>query len=95
MQKGSLWLRKQWFKNPNRVAYVAINLDRLQAIAEKYKLSTINVEALVANGIVKKTDKVKILGNGELTTKLEVTSHAYSASAKAAIEQCGGTINLV
>ena len=88
-------LPKRGFKNPNRVAYTGINLDRLQAISEKYKLTEINLDTLVAKGIVKKTDKVKILGGGELKAKLNVTSHACSASAKAAIEHCGGSVNLV
>ena len=88
-------LPKRGFKSPNRVAYVGINLDRLQAISEKYKISTIDVEALVNNGIVRKNDKVKVLGNGELNTKLTVTAHACSASAKQAIEEKGGSVNLV
>ena len=88
-------LPKRGFKNPNRVAYTAINLDRLQAISEKYKITDITPDVLVANGIIGKNDLVKILGNGELKAKLNVTSHACSASAKETIEQCGGTVNLV
>ncbi len=88
-------LPKRGFKNPNRVAYVPINLDRLQAIADKYNLRKIDLEALVANGIVKKNDKVKILGGGEMTTKLEIAAHACSKGAKEAIEKLGGTLNLV
>jgi large subunit ribosomal protein L15 len=88
-------LPKRGFKNPNRVAYTGINLDRLQAISEKYKVTDISVEVLVAKGIVTKNDRVKILGDGELKAKLNVTSHAVSASAKAAIEACGGSVNLV
>lgn len=88
-------LPKRGFKNPNRVAYTGINLDRLQAISEKYKVTDISVDVLVAKGIVTKNDRVKILGDGELKAKLNVTSHAVSASAKAAIEACGGSVNLV
>lgn len=88
-------LPKRGFKNPNRVAYTGINLDRLQAISEKYKVTDISVDVLVAKGIVTKNDRVKILGDGELKAKLNVTSHAISASAKAAIEACGGSVNLV
>ena len=83
------------FKNPNRVAYVPINVERLQEIADKYKLDTINVEALISAGIVRKNDKVKILGSGELSAKLAVSAHAVSASAQKAIEACGGSVNLV
>ncbi|MEL6635453.1 MAG: 50S ribosomal protein L15 [Bacteroidota bacterium] len=88
-------LPKRGFKNPNRVAFVPINLARLQAIHEKYQVDTIDLDTLVAQGIVKKTDKVKILGLGELKTKLSVTAHACSATAKAAIEAQGGTVNIV
>ena len=88
-------LPKRGFKNPNRVAYVPINLERLQAIAEKFNLKEINLETLVASGIVRKNDRVKVLGDGGLNMALEIKVHAVSASAKAAIEACGGSINLV
>lgn len=87
-------LPKVGFKNPNRVAYVPINLSRLQLISEKYQLDTINLEALIANGIISKNDKVKVLGNGELKTKLDVQAHAFSEAAKTAIEKQGGTAAL-
>ena len=88
-------LPKRGFKNINRVAYVPINLKRLQEIVDKYKVDAVDLEMLIKNGIVKKTDKVKILGNGELNSKLNVTVHACSESAKSVIEAKGGTINLV
>lgn len=88
-------LPKRGFKNPNRVAYVPINVERLQEIADKYKLDTIDLEALISTGIVRKNDKVKILGSGELSAKLAVSAHAVSASAQKAIEACGGSVNLV
>jgi len=88
-------LPKRGFKNPNRVAYVPINVERLQAIADKYQLDTIDPEVLVKNGIVGKNDKIKILSRGELSSKLSVTAHACSASAKEAIEKQGGSVNLV
>ena len=86
---------KRGFKNPTRTPYVVINLSRLQAISEKYNITTLDVKALVENGIVNKNDKVKILGRGELTKNLNVTAHAYSASAKEAIEKSGGSVNLI
>lgn len=86
---------KVGFKNPTRVEYVGINLGRLQEIAEKHKLDTIDKEVLLAKGILKKTDKVKILGAGELKEKLNVTAHAFSATAKEAIEKLGGSVNIV
>lgn len=88
-------LPKVGFKNPNRVEYVPINLDRLDAISEKHNISTVSLETLTASGIVKKTDKVKILGGGELKRKLEVKIHACSESAKKAIEAAGGTVEIV
>ncbi len=88
-------LPKRGFKNPHRVEYVAINLKRLQEIADKYDLDVIDVNTLLVNGVIKRTDRVKILGNGELTTKLSVTAHAFSKVAKESIEKVGGTVNLV
>ncbi len=88
-------LPKRGFKNINRVDYVPINLKRLQEIADKYKVEAIDMEWLAANGIVKKTDKVKILGNGELNAKIDVKVNACSATAKTAIEAKGGTVNVV
>jgi large subunit ribosomal protein L15 len=88
-------LPKMGFKNPNRSAYSPINLDRLQSIAEKYNLNAITPEALVEHGLVHKNDKVKILGTGELSTKLEVKAHAFSSTAQKAIEAAGGTTSVV
>ena len=93
----TLWKRtpKRGFKNINRVEYVPINLDRLQAIADKHGLTDVTVENLAAAGVVSKNDRVKVLGNGELTSKLNVSVHACSNAAKEAIESKGGTVNLV
>jgi len=86
---------KRGFKNINRVEYVAINLGRLQAIVDKYKLDAIDVNVLIENGIVGNSDRVKILGDGELTCKLDVTAHACSESAKTAIESAGGSVTII
>jgi len=86
---------KRGFKNPNRVDFVALNLDRLESICEKHNIKAINLETLIASGIVRKNDKVKILGGGEIKSKLDIKVHACSASAKSAIESAGGTIELV
>jgi large subunit ribosomal protein L15 len=88
-------LPKRGFNNPNRVNFKPINLDRLQAIAEKYNTKSIDIDMLLANGIISKTDKVKILGNGELSSAITVSAHACSASAKQTIEEKGGSVNLV
>lgn len=80
------------FKNINRVEYKAINIEVLQALAEKKSLSVIDPETLREAGMISKNDLVKILGNGTLTTKLEVKAHAFSKSAVAAIESAQGTV---
>ncbi len=78
------------FKNINRVEYKGVNLDVIQALVEKHKVDTVTIEYLMEHGIVKKNDLVKILGRGELTTKVNIEAHKFSASAKAAIEKAGG-----
>lgn len=88
-------LPKRGFKNPNRTEYVALNLKRLQEISDKYKVDTIDMETLVKIGIVRKNDLVKVLASGELNAKLNVTAHACSATAKAAIEAKGGSLNIL
>ena len=88
-------LPKRGFKNPNRVEYVALNLARLQEINEKFGLKDVSVEALYQKRIIKKGDKVKVLGNGELSSAVNVTVHAISESAKAAIESKGGSVTLL
>lgn len=80
------------FTNPNRVEYKAINLDTLQQLAEQTGESVINVEVLSAHGLAAKNDLIKVLGRGELKSKVEVTAHKFSATAAAAIEKVGGTV---
>ena len=84
-------LPKIGFKNHNRKAYVAINLDSLQALAEKHGVDKFDQEAFVKLGAAGKNDLIKVLGSGELKGKLEVAAHAFSKSAKAAIEAAGGS----
>lgn len=84
-------LPKFGFKNINRVEYQPVNLSALQAYAEASGAAAVTVAGLVAAGVAKKNMRVKILGNGTLTAKLDVTAHAFSESAKAAIEAVGGT----
>jgi large subunit ribosomal protein L15 len=83
---------KVGFKNPNRVEYVGVNLDVLQGLIEKYSIATIDLSTLKDHGLASKNDKIKILGRGELTAKVEVTAHAFTATAQKAIEAAGGTI---
>ncbi len=88
-------LPKRGFKNPFRVAYVAINVDRLQAISEKYSVTDISPEFLIANGIIGKNDLIKVLGNGDCKKALSVKAHKFSETAKTKIEEKGGSITLV
>lgn len=78
------------FTNRNRVAYKAINLDIIQDLIDRKNVTEINFEVLQANGLVSRNELVKILGRGELKTKIDVTAHKFSATAKAAIEAQGG-----
>jgi len=88
-------LPKRGFKNINRVNYVAFNLDRLQRIAEKHSLTAIDVSTLAKLNLISKSEKVKVLANGEITMKLDVQAHAFSATAKQAIEALGGAVTEV
>jgi large subunit ribosomal protein L15 len=83
------------FKNINRKEYKGINVGTLQELAEAKKLKEIDVEVLIENGLVRKNSLVKILGNGELKTKLTVKAHAFSKSAVAAIEAQEGTAETI
>jgi large subunit ribosomal protein L15 len=83
-------LPKFGFKNINRVEYKAINISTLQQLADERQLPTIGLDELKAAGFVSSSQKVKILGKGTLTAKLEVKAHAFSKSAEAAIQAVGG-----
>jgi large subunit ribosomal protein L15 len=78
------------FKNINRVEYKAINLDTLQSLADVTGSKVITFETLYSNGLVSKSDLVKILSRGAVTSALEVTVKGFSGAAKAAIEAAGG-----
>ncbi|MBM3439509.1 MAG: 50S ribosomal protein L15 [Bacteroidetes bacterium] len=86
---------KRGFKNFNRVEYRVFNLGQLDQLAEKYGMTEVTPENLYMNGLVGRTDLVKILGNGELKTKLSFRVNAISEKAKAAIEAAGGSVELV
>ena len=86
-------LPKFGFKNINRVEYKPINLSTLQTLAEAKQLSKIGIQELVEAGFISASQLVKILGNGTLTTKLDVEAHAFSKSAEAAIQAVGGTVS--
>jgi large subunit ribosomal protein L15 len=79
------------FKNNNKIYYKGVNLDALETIAANNKGVDISFELIVANGIAGKNDRVKVLGRGELKTKVNVQAHAFSETAVKAIEKVGGT----
>lgn len=80
------------FKNINRVEYKAINVDVLEKLAAAKNLTKVTVDDLVAAGFINGKQKVKILGNGALTVKLEVVAHAFSKKAEELIVAAGGSI---
>ena len=83
------------FKNNNKIYFKAINLDALEELAKKTKTDAINLQLMMENGIVGKNDKVKVLGRGELKSKVSVEAHAFSATATKAIEKAGGSATTI
>ena len=83
------------FKNPFRVEYRGVNLDILQKLADTNKLKDIDIEVLVKHKLARKKQRIKILGRGELTAAMNIKAHAFSQSAKAAIEAKGGKAEIV
>ena len=88
-------LPKYGFKNPTRVEFAVVNVSALQTLSEKIGSATITIDDMVVAGLVRPTDLVKVLGNGELTAKLDVTAHAFSKSAIAKIEAKEGTTTVL
>jgi len=86
---------KRGFKNMNRVEYKVFNLGQLDFLIEKYNITEFNLDNLYINGLINRTDLVKVLGSGEMKTKMNFKVNAISAKAKAAIESAGGTVELV
>jgi large subunit ribosomal protein L15 len=83
-------LPKYGFRNINRVEYRSINLDVIQELATSLNVEVIDINTLIESGIASKNDRIKILGRGEFTAKVEVKAHAFSANAAKAIESNGG-----
>jgi large subunit ribosomal protein L15 len=88
-------LPKRGFKNPFRVEYKVFNLGQVDHLIEKYELSEFSLESLYSQALISQTDKVKILGNGEIKGKVTFRIHAVSDKAKQAIEAAGGSVELV
>lgn len=83
------------FKSLNKVYFKALNLDILEGLAEKLNSDAITFQVLMDNGLAGKNDKIKVLGRGELKSKVNVEAHAFSATATAAIEKVGGSTTIV
>ncbi|MDF2191752.1 50S ribosomal protein L15 [Paraflavitalea sp. CAU 1676] len=88
-------LPKRGFTNINRVEYKVFNLGQVDHLVEKYELKEFSLENLYINGLVSRTDLVKVLGNGELKSKVTFKVNAVSDKAKASIEAAGGTVEIV
>jgi large subunit ribosomal protein L15 len=88
-------LPKRGFKNPHRVSYKVFNLGQVDHLVEKYDLKEFSLENLYINNLVSRTDLVKVLGNGELKSKVVFKINAVSDKAKAAIEAAGGSVEII
>ena len=83
------------FRNINRVEYKGINLDTIQELVDKIKPKAITTQMLVDNGLANKKDLIKILGRGELKSKITISAHGFSAKAKSSIEELGGKVEVI
>ena len=81
------------FKNPFREEFQVVNLERIEVLFPEG--GDINIAALVDKGAVRKDQPVKVLGNGDITVKVQVTANKFSASAKTKIEAAGGSVTEV
>ena len=86
---------KAGFKNINHVEFFPVNLSTLQKLAEAKNLTVIGIEELKAAHLTNGKELVKVLGNGELTAKLEVKAHAFSKTAEEAIKAVGGNTTII
>ena len=86
---------KRGFHNIHRVEYKVFNLGQIDQLAEKYGFTEFTPENLYINGLISQTDRVKVLGHGELKAKLSFKVNAISGKAKTAIEGAGGTIEIL
>jgi len=86
---------KRGFKNPNRIEYKIFNLSQIEQLNEKYQFAEFSIDSLLQNGLISGTDRVKVLGTGEIKTKLSFKINAVSQKAKSAIEASGGSIEII
>lgn len=88
-------LPKFGFTNIFRRDFQGVNIETLQRLADEKKIKTFDIATFLTHGLITKSERVKILGRGELKAKLDVKAHAFSASAKTAIEATGGKTEIV
>ncbi|HLF46901.1 MAG TPA: 50S ribosomal protein L15 [Chitinophagaceae bacterium] len=86
---------KRGFTNIHRIEFRVFNLGQIEELAAKYDIKEFNLENLYSHKLISKTDRVKILGNGELKSKFAFKVNAVSEKAKAAIEAAGGSVELI
>jgi large subunit ribosomal protein L15 len=86
---------KRGFKNPDRIEYKVFNLGQIDQLVEKYGIKEFTLENLYTNGLINQSDRVKVLGNGELKSKVTFKVNAISEKAKGAIESAGGSVEIV
>lgn len=83
------------FKNNNKIYYKPLNLDNLEQLVQKTGQTNLNIELFRKNGLISKNDRIKLLGRGEIKSKVTVEAHAFSEKASKAIEQAGGAVTKV
>jgi large subunit ribosomal protein L15 len=86
------------FKNPNRIEFQVLNVSQLEYFIQKGKISSndVNPEILYKTGILSKSlAPLKILGEGEISSKISISAHSFSKAAKEKIEAAGGQVNII
>jgi large subunit ribosomal protein L15 len=86
---------KRGFNNIHRVEYKVFNIGQVEQLSDKYGISEFSIDVLLEHGLISRTDKVKVLGNGELKKKFTFKVNAVSEKAKSAIEAAGGSVEIV
>lgn len=88
-------LPKRGFKNPNREPFTVFNLDQLQSMTDKLKISDWTLDNLRQHNFIARNERVKILARGEVKSRINLTVHAASEAARKAVEAAGGSITIV
>jgi len=88
-------LPKRGFKNINRINYKVLNIEQIDALVDRYQLEDFSPESLYLAGIINRTDLIKVLGDGELKSKIAFRVNAVSETAKAAIEKSGNSLEII